>query len=77
MKRYKNLNDVLITIGTKLAALRRKSGYESIREFAAAYKLPLIQYWRIEKGRANLTIKSLLKLLKIHSISLQKFFGDT
>lgn len=76
MKRYKNLDDVLMLIGNRLADLRVKSGYNSIREFAADYKLPLIQYWRIERGKANLTIKSLMKLLKIHAVSLQKFFSN-
>jgi transcriptional regulator with XRE-family HTH domain len=73
-KSSKLLSSVLIQIGEKLGELRKKKGYETIKEFALDYKLPLIQYWRIENGKTNLTIKSLLSLLAIHRISIDEFF---
>ena len=70
----RSLKPVLEQIGTKLRDLREKKGYDSIKEFANDYDLPMIQYWRIEKGKANLTLKSLNKLLAIHSLSMEDFF---
>jgi transcriptional regulator with XRE-family HTH domain len=61
-------------IGSKLSALRIKKGYNTIKEFTTDYKLPLIQYWRIEKGKANITLKTLIKVLSIHKIALEDFF---
>jgi transcriptional regulator with XRE-family HTH domain len=72
--RTKSLKTILEQIGTKLRALREEKGYDSIKEFALDHELPLIQYWRIEKGKANLTLKSLYKLLAIHSVSVEEFF---
>jgi transcriptional regulator with XRE-family HTH domain len=70
----KSLKTILEQIGSKLRQLREEKGYDSIKEFALDHDLPMIQYWRIEKGKANLTLKSLYKLLTIHSISIQEFF---
>jgi transcriptional regulator with XRE-family HTH domain len=70
----RSLKSILEQIGMKLRELREKKGYDSIKEFALDHKLPMIQYWRIEKGKANLTLKSLLRLLAIHSISMEDFF---
>lgn len=80
MKKMKNemktktLNTVLKRIGTGLSMLRTKKGYENITDFVNDHNLPLIQYWRIEKGKANITIKSLVKLLSIHQIAPEDFF---
>lgn len=70
----KSLTPVLEQIGSKLRDLREKKGYSSIKDFANDHDLPMIQYWRIEKGKANLTLKSLNKLLTIHSVSMEDFF---
>ena len=74
MKSQKEFNKILSDVGTALAELREKKGYTTIKEFTERYDLPEIQYWRIEKGKANITLKSLLKILTIHKISLQDFF---
>jgi transcriptional regulator with XRE-family HTH domain len=74
MKTNKTFHGFLKTIGNHLAELRQKKGYSTIKEFAADYELPEIHYWRIEKGKANVTLKSLSKILKIHKISVQDFF---
>jgi transcriptional regulator with XRE-family HTH domain len=70
----KSLKTILEQIGIKLRELREQKGYDSIKEFALDHDLPMIQYWRIEKGKANLTLKSLYKLLSIHSLSVEDFF---
>lgn len=61
-------------IGHSLAELRLQKGYDSIKDFTQDHGLPMIQYWRIEKGKANLTLKSLYRLLSIHNISIGDFF---
>ena len=70
----KALNTLLKGIGEQLAMLRKKKGYTTIKQFANRYKLPAIQYWRIERGKANLTVKSLGRILAIHKVSFEKFF---
>jgi hypothetical protein len=70
----KTLQILLERIGSGLSLLRVKKGYDNISDFANAYNLPVIQYWRIEKGKANITIKSLLKVLIIHQLSIEEFF---
>jgi len=69
-----SLNTILELIGKKLLELRVKKGYTSHADFAADYNLPRIQYWRMEKGRTNITLKSLNKILSIHNISMEEFF---
>jgi hypothetical protein len=64
----------LQTIGDKLAELRLKKGYQSQMQFSADHGLSHIQYWRMEKGAANLTFKSLDKVLSIHGLTIEQFF---
>ena len=72
--RTRSLDVKLKQIGEGLSELRKNKGYDTIRDFAKAYKLPEIQYWRIENGKTNLTLKSLTRLLHIHKLSLEDFF---
>jgi transcriptional regulator with XRE-family HTH domain len=72
--KQKALDTLLKEIGVQLSKLRVKKGYSTIKEFAKKYKLPAIQYWRIEKGKANVTIKSLGRILAIHKVSFDRFF---
>jgi transcriptional regulator with XRE-family HTH domain len=74
MKATKSFNRVLIVVGMRLAELREKKGYNTLKEFAEEYDLPQIQYWRMEKGKANITLKSLARILKVHNLTLQEFF---
>jgi transcriptional regulator with XRE-family HTH domain len=73
-KSAKSFKTILAVVGMRLAELRMKKGYSTIKEFTKKYDLPEIQYWRMEKGRANITLKSLIKILNIHNVSLQDFF---
>jgi transcriptional regulator with XRE-family HTH domain len=68
------LATMLEYIGLALQTLRKQKGYQTIKEFVQKYELPEIQYWRIERGKANLTVKSLGKILTIHDMSIEDFF---
>lgn len=74
MKSEKVFKEFLLEVGAKLTELREDKGYSTIKEFVTRYDLPEIQYWRIEKGKANITVKSLVKILSIHKISPRDFF---
>jgi transcriptional regulator with XRE-family HTH domain len=65
----------LTRIGEKLAELRRQKGYSIHETFAYDYEMSRVQYWRIEKGKTNLMLKSHMRLLEIHGISLKEFFN--
>ena len=61
-------------IGLALKGLRLKKGYNTLSNFSEKYDLPMIQYWRIENGKANITIKTLSHLLAIHKMTIEDFF---
>jgi transcriptional regulator with XRE-family HTH domain len=69
-----NLASILQRIGWKLTELRKKKGYKSHETFSYDFNIPRMQYWRMENGKTNLTIKSLLKILSIHKMSVEEFF---
>ena len=62
-------------IGQKLKELRIEKGFTSYENFALENNIDRKQYWRIENGH-NLTLKSLIKILDIHGISLKSFFSE-
>ncbi len=72
----KRIDDVLKDIGKRLEKLRVDSGYTSYENFAIKNDMSRMHYWRIEKGKSNMTIKSLLVILNIHGITLEEFFSD-
>jgi hypothetical protein len=74
MKAENSFENALSDIGYRLEILRIKKGFPTSKDFAEHYDLPMIQYWRMEKGKANITLKSLLKILAIHKITLEDFF---
>jgi len=74
VKEKEALESTLKKIGSKLKDLRVKLGYTSHEDFAYDHDIPRMQYWRIEKGKANLTMKSLSRLLAIHKMTIQEFF---
>lgn len=67
----------LIQIGKRLAKLRKEKGYSSYESFALDHDLSRMQYWRMENGKVNMTIKSLKRVLDIHKISFSEFFNIT
>ena len=74
MKEEEALKDLQERVGLKLMELRKKKGYTSHEDFAFDYDIPRVQYWRIEKGKINLTLKSLIRLLSIHKMTVEEFF---
>ena len=68
-------DDLLIRVGDKLRALRKEKGYNSHEEFANAHDLPRVQYWRLEKGKSNFTMKSLDKVVAIHGLTVVEFLA--
>jgi len=62
-------------IALKLKQLRLAKGYSSYEAFAFDHDLPRVGYGRHEQG-SNLTLKSLLRLLDIHQVSLADFFAE-
>ncbi|MEI6021692.1 MAG: XRE family transcriptional regulator [Bacteroidota bacterium] len=70
----KSDDTLLKEIGDRFKYLRLKKGYSSYETFAIDNNLSRMQYWRIEKGITNLTIKSLNNLLHIHKMSIEDFF---
>jgi DNA-binding XRE family transcriptional regulator len=75
VKNEKLLPGTLESVGKKLTELRIKKGYKSHETFALDHDLPRVQYWRLEKGRVNFTLKTLFKVLFIHKISIEEFFS--
>ena len=69
-------DDILKNIGDKLKDLRIKKGYSSYKNFAIDNDLGRMQYWRLENGKTNPAIKTLIKILAIHEMSLSEFFSD-
>lgn len=70
----KALQRTLENIGKKLVELRLAKGYTSHESFALDFELPRVHYWRIEKGKINLTLKTLSRILAIHGLSIEEFF---
>lgn len=71
----KSEKKALLEIGEKLKKLRIKKGYTSYESFAIDNDLSRMQYWRIEKGLTNITIRSLMRILEIHKMSIEEFFS--
>lgn len=63
-----------LSIGAEFARLRREKGFSTVKDFAKRYRLPSIQYWRMERGLANITLKSLIRVLNIHKVPVAVFF---
>jgi hypothetical protein len=69
-----SLDSILDLIGRKLLELRLKKGYKSHADFAKDHALPRIQYWRMEKGKSNVTLRSLCRVLAAHDLSIEDLF---
>jgi transcriptional regulator with XRE-family HTH domain len=72
----KSFGKSLSDIGDKLKILRLRNGYKSYETFALENNLSRMHYWRIEKGKTNLTVKTLVKILEIHHVSIEEFFTE-
>lgn len=75
MKEKEEVDPRIKVIAEKLKQLRKDKGYKSYETFAWDNDLNRVQYHRMEKGE-NFTMKSLLKILDVHKLTLQEFFAD-
>ena len=69
------LNPTIKKISNKIKKLRINAGYSSYEVFAWEKGIGRMHYWKMEKG-TNFTMKSLLKILDAHNITLAEFFED-
>jgi len=67
---------VINWVADKLVKLRKESGATSYENFAFDHELPRVQYWRLEKGKSDFRITSLVKVLRAHEMDLKEFFDD-
>ncbi|WP_446788218.1 helix-turn-helix domain-containing protein [Macellibacteroides fermentans] len=75
-KEIKILEDNRLTeIGNQIRALRKANTNLSAEDFANEKGFDRVQYSRIENG-ANITMKTLLKVIDAHNISLSEFFSS-
>lgn len=65
----------LAKIGNRVRALRKANTNLSAEDFANEKGFDRVQYSRIENG-ANITMKTLLKIIDAHNISLSEFFSS-
>lgn len=65
----------LSQIGNRVRALRKANTSLSAEDFANEKAFDRVQYSRIENG-ANITMKTLLKVVDAHNITLKEFFSD-
>lgn len=73
--KYKELNDnILVEIGQHIRHLRKTNTNLSAENFAYEKGFDRVQYSRIEKG-TNITIKTLLKVVDAHNMTLKDFFN--
>ena len=62
-------------ISARLKELRKDAGFSSYEDFALQHDLDRKQYWRVENG-ANITLKTLIRILALHGKSLPEFFSE-
>jgi len=63
-------------VSAKLKQIRIERGYSSYEKFATEHFLGRKQYWRMEENQTNMTLLSLLRILKIHELTLEEFFKE-
>lgn len=67
------LQQFIIRIARIFKKLRKKKGLYSYEAFAFEHNIPRAQYWRVEDGKSNLTLRTIAKLLAIHNLSVDEF----
>ena len=71
----KDDQEVLGKIGERLKELRVENGWSSHENFAFDNEMSRAHYWKIERGKTNVTIKTLMKILNVHKVSIVDFFA--
>lgn len=72
--REKSNDPRVLAIGRRIKELRIEKGYTSHEFFAWENKISSSQYYKMENGY-NITVKSLLRILDIHGMTLLEFFA--
>ncbi len=70
-----NIDSRIVEVSEKLRELRRAKGFSSYKAFAQQHDIDSVQYQRVETG-SNLTLKTLLRVLDIHGLTLKDFFNS-
>ncbi len=65
----------LAAIGNRVRSLRKTNTNLSAEDFANEKGFDRVQYSRIENG-ANITMRTLLKVIDAHNMTLKDFFRD-
>lgn len=65
----------LLQLAERLKSLRKARGFTNYEQFAFTYGIGRAQYGRYENGY-NITYKTLLKLIKIHNMTISEFFSE-
>ena len=71
------LNDIDILqkrVGEQIKFIRESKGIKNYEKFAIRNDLDRAHYWRIEKGEANLTLKTLCNVLNKLDTKIEDFF---
>ncbi|MDL5051488.1 hypothetical protein QQ054_36395 [Oscillatoria amoena NRMC-F 0135] len=68
-------NQTLQAIADKIKKLRIEKGYTSYRNFADDHDIEPKQYWKLEEGKVDFRISSLLRIVEIHGITMEEFFS--
>ena len=65
----------LQNFGERLKQIRKQKGYSNYEHFAYQNGFNRVQYGRYENG-ANISLKTLFKLMKAFDMSLEEFFSE-
>ncbi|MEQ8469671.1 MAG: helix-turn-helix transcriptional regulator [Marinoscillum sp.] len=76
MKNEQAFDNCIKKIGQRLRKLRAEKGYNSYVDFAMEAEIQPKQYWKLEAGTANFTIRTLLRVLAVYDLSLEEFFSQ-
>lgn len=60
----------------KIRKLRQDAGYKSHEDFALEVPMNRSSYNKLEGGAPNMTMKTLLRILSVHNVTLKEFFSD-
>jgi len=68
-----NVEDIQEQIGKQIKKIREEKGIKNYEKFAIGIDMSRSYYWNVEKGKANLTIKTLCKILNALDVKLIDF----
>ena len=74
MEDREHFDEIIHEIGEHIKTLRIEAGYTSYVDFAIKNDMQPKQYWKLEAGQANFTIRTILRILEIHNMTLEEFF---